>query len=211
MTYLFSGTVLVCAIIALWRKDIKAIIYSVAFQGVALGIVGFSEGLSRHDLALVQAGIETFILKGIVFPILIFRIFNRSGGQRDVEPLINTTASMLYTSLFIGIPFFSIGRLPYIASSPQSKLVPIGFATLLVGFYILITRRRIISQIVGLIIFENGISLIAFLLISGLPLLVELGESLDVLLVVIVLRVLAITIQSRIGNVDLAEMKELHD
>lgn len=211
LTYLSAGSVLLFAVIVLWRKDIEAMVYAVSLQGITLSAVGILEALSKHNLALGQVGIETLILKGFIFPYLMFKIYTNSGSKRDTEPLINTTASMVYASIFIAIPFFAIGRLPYVSSTPITKLAPLGFATLLVGLFIIITRRQVISQIVGLIVFENGISLISLLILSGLPLMVEFGESFDLLLVIVVLRVLATTIHKEFGNIDLAEMKGLHD
>jgi hydrogenase-4 component E len=89
--------------------------------------------------------------------------------------------------------------------------VPIGVATVLVGYFMLVTRRRSVSQIVGLLLVDNGIALVTFLLTAGVPLIVELGATLDVLLVVVVLQVLVVNAAARNGSFDLDEMRELHD
>ena len=68
---------------------------------------------------------------------------------------------------------------------------------MLVGFFALVTRRKAVSQIVGILLVDNGVALVAFLATAGVPLIVELGASLDVLLVVVVLRVLATQLRSR--------------
>jgi hydrogenase-4 component E len=90
-------------------------------------------------------------------------------------------------------------------------LVPVGVATLLLGFFVLVTRRRPIFQMVGLLLVDNGIALVAFLCTAGVPFLIELGVSLDVLLGVVVLMVLAQRLRSEFGDVDLDELQELHD
>ncbi len=210
-TYLSAGCALLFSVIILWRKEIKAMIYSLALQGIALSAIGITEAINKSNYGLGQVGLETLILKGFVFPFLIFKVYKNSSSKRDLQPLINTTASMVYASVFIAISFVSVGRLPYISGNPVFKLAPFGFAVLLIGLFILITRRQVISQMVGLIVFENGISLISLLVLSQLPLLVEFGESFDLLLVVVVLRVLATTIHNEFLKGDLAEMKGLHD
>ncbi len=86
-----------------------------------------------------------------------------------------------------------------------------GLAAMLVGFFALVTRRKAVSQIVGILLVDNGIALVAFLATAGVPLLVELGASLDVLLAVVVLRVLAAQLRSRLGPFDLDQLTELHD
>jgi len=90
-------------------------------------------------------------------------------------------------------------------------LVPVGFATLLVGFFVLVARRRPIFQILGLLLVDNGIALVAFLVTAGVPFLIELGVSFDVLLGVVVLMVLAQRLRHEFGDVDLDQLQELHD
>ena len=86
-----------------------------------------------------------------------------------------------------------------------------GFATLLIGFFVLVARRRPIFQIVGLLLVDNGIALVAFLVTAGVPFLIELGVTLDVLLGVVVLMVLAQRLHHEFGEIDLDELQELHD
>ncbi len=82
---------------------------------------------------------------------------------------------------------------------------------MLVGFFALVTRRKAVSQIVGILLVDNGIALVAFLATAGVPLIVELGASLDVLLVVVVLQVLTTQMRARLGSLDLDQLTELHD
>ena len=82
---------------------------------------------------------------------------------------------------------------------------------MLIGFFALATRRKAVSQIVGILLVDNGIALVAFLATAGVPLIVELGASLDVLLVVVVLRVMATQMRLRLGSLDLDQLAELHD
>ncbi len=93
-------------------------------------------------------------------------------------------------------------KLTALAPSVATRLVPIGVATVLVGYFMLVTRRRAVSQIVGLLLVDNGIALVTFLLTAGVPLIVELGSALDVLLVVVVLQVLVVNVKrpTRLGR-----------
>jgi hydrogenase-4 component E len=95
--------------------------------------------------------------------------------------------------------------------SPQTKAIPIGFAVILIGFFVLVTRRNAVTQIVGFLLVDNGIALVAFLATAGVPLVVELGVALDVLLAVLVLQVLANRMRAKFGAMDLDQLRELHD
>ena len=89
--------------------------------------------------------------------------------------------------------------------------MPIGIALVLIGFLLLVTRRRALSQLVGFLLIDNGIAAVAFLTAGGVPLVVELGASLDVLLVVLILQVLRGRMRVKFGDTDLTELTELRD
>ena len=89
--------------------------------------------------------------------------------------------------------------------------MPVGFAMVLIGFFVLVTRRRALSQIVGFLLLDNGIATTAFLLTGGVPGVVELAVSLDVLLIVLVLQVLAARVRLTFGGTDIDELRDLHD
>jgi hydrogenase-4 component E len=98
----------------------------------------------------------------------------------------------------------------YVGTTAGS-LVPVGFAALLVGYFVLVSKRRPVFQMVGILLVDNGISLVAFLVTAGVPFLIELGVSLDVLLAVVVLGVLAVRLRTDFGDLDLDDLQELHD
>ena len=87
--------------------------------------------------------------------------------------------------------------------TPPGAAVPVGLALVLIGFLILISRRQAISQLVGFVVLDNGIATVAFLIVGGVPLVVELGVMLDVLLVVLILRVLTGRLLRAFGATDL--------
>ena len=109
------------------------------------------------------------------------------------------------------LAFASTHVLTHLVGGTPGSLVPVGFATLLIGFFVLVARRRPIFQIVGLLLVDNGIVLVAFLVTAGVPFLIELGVTLDVLLGVVVLMVLAQRLHHEFGDLDLDELQELHD
>ena len=205
------GVVLACAVVTLWRRDLRALVAVLALQGVALA--GLAAVLAVHDGDVglgVVAGV-VLLAKGIVIPNLLARVVRRDPGSRETAPLVNVPASLVAAGALVVLAYLSAGRLISLFPSPATRLTPLGLATVLVGFFVLVTRRKAVSQIVGLLLVDNGIALIAFLLTAGVPILVELGASLDVLLVIVVLRVLAASMRARFGHVDLDQLRELHD
>ena len=205
------GVVLACAVVTLWRRDLRALVAVLALQGVALA--GLAAVLAVHDGDVglgVVAGV-VLLATGIVIPNLLARVVRRDPGSRETTPLVNVPASLVAAAALVVLAYLSAGRLISLFPSPATRLAPLGLATVLVGFFVLVTRRKAVSQIVGLLLVDNGIALIAFLLTAGVPILVELGASLDVLLVIVVLQVLAASMRARFGHVDLDQLRELHD
>jgi len=98
-----------------------------------------------------------------------------------------------------------------VADGPAARAVPVGLALVLIGFLVLLTRRSALSQLIGFVVLDNGIATTAFLTSGGVPFVVELGVTLDVMLVVLILRVLTSRLQSAHGNIDLDELTELRD
>jgi hydrogenase-4 component E len=205
------GVVLACAVVTLWRRDLRALVAVLALQGAALAALAAVLAVHDGDVGLgVVAGV-VLLAKGIVIPNLLARVVRRDPGSRETAPLVNVPASLVAAGALVVLAYLSAGRLISLFPSPATRLTPLGLATVLVGFFVLVTRRKAVSQIVGLLLVDNGIALIAFLLTAGVPILVELGASLDVLLVIVVLQVLAASMRARFGHVDLDQLRELHD
>ncbi len=206
-----AGLVIVCAVVTLWRRSLSAIVKTLAVQGVALGAVALILGLHQHDGVLVGVACLIIAAKGAVIPTLLARVLARDPRSRESTPLVNVPASLVGAGALTVLAYSATRPVVALVATTAGQLIPLGLATMLIGFFSMIVRRKAISQIVGLLLVDNGIALVAFLATAGVPLLVELGASLDVLLVVVVLRVLAAQLWSRFGVFDLDQLRELRD
>lgn len=208
---LFVGAVLVSAVAVLWFSALRAVTRIVAVQGLALGAAAATLGVHGHDAGLVATAIVVIGIKGVIIPMLLVRIGTDDATARERRPLLNVPASLVASAALIVLAFASTRALTRVVGGTPGSLVPVGFATLLLGFLVLVTRRRPIFGIVGLLLVDNGIALVAFLVTAGVPFLIELGVSLDVLVGVVVLMVLAQRLRQEFGDLDLDELQELHD
>jgi len=208
---LVSGVVLVCAVVTLWRRSLSAIVKALAVQGLALGAVALILGVDQGDGVLIAVGCLVVIAKGLVIPALLGRVVAGDPDSRETAPIVNVPASLVAAGALTFLAYGATGPVVALIPTTAGRLIPLGFATLLIGFFVMAARRKAVSQIVGLLLVDNGIALVAFLATAGVPLLVELGASLDVLLAVVVLRVLAAQMTSKFGVLDLDQLRELHD
>ncbi|HEY3013858.1 MAG TPA: hypothetical protein VGJ41_02050 [Nocardioides sp.] len=209
---LFGGVLLLCAVLIVWRRSISAEVRLLAVQGGALAalvaVLGVREGSAE---LLVVAGI-VLTLKVVVLPGMLSRAVAQHGAAlREETPLINTTTSLLALSLLTILAFLVSRPLLVLGDDPAIAAVPVGIALVLYGFLVLATRRHAFSQLIGFLVLDNGIGTVAFLTAGGVPLVVELGASLDVLLVVLILQVLTARISTEFGDADLDDLTELRD
>ena len=208
---LSSGAVLLCAALALWRRAARGIVNALRVQGISLGATAVILGVALHEpLLLVTAGL-LIAVKGFVIPVLFARLIHLDPASSETDPVVNVPASLVAAVGLTLVAFVATRPIVESVRGVPITLVPFGFATVLIGFFVLVARRKAVSQMVGLLLVDNGIGLVALLLTTGVPLLIELGGTLDVLLVVVVLRVLVTRMHAELGVLDLDALQELHD
>jgi hydrogenase-4 component E len=205
------GALLLMAVLIVWRREFTALIRLLALQGVALGAIPIAVGVHNHDATLVAVGVAVVVLRAVVLPWLVARLTHGDQTARESNPLVNTIASLLAVAALVTFAYAVSRPLTRLDPTTATNAVPAAFAVVLIGLFVLITRRRALSQIVGFLVLDNGIAAMAFLLTAGVPLIVELGASLDVLLVVLVLQVLGGRMRIKFGGTDLGELRELRD
>lgn len=208
---LSSGAVLLAAAVALWRRSARAIVRALQFQGVALAATALGLGVQLHSGLLLVTAALMVAIKVVAIPLLLGRIVRLDPSGAETDPVVNVPASLVAAVVLTLVAFYATRPLVRSVSGVPITLAPYGLATVLIGFFILVARRRVVSQMVGLLLVDNGIALAALLLTTGVPLLVELGGTLDVVLVVVVLRVLATRMHAEFGALELDALAELHD
>ena len=207
---LAAGAFLLTAVLIVWRRELRAIVRVLAWQGVALAAIPLTVGVYQGDAALITVGAVVLLLRAVALPLLLGRaVGTEDAERRESTPLVNTTASLLITA---GLTVLAYGvTRPIIAldPSPATRAVPAAFAVILIAVFIMVSRRRALSQAVGFMMMDNGIAATAFLITSGVPLIVELGASLDVLFAVLVLGLLTGHMRIAFGGTDLDQLREL--
>jgi hydrogenase-4 component E len=206
-----AGVFLLAGVLMLWRRELASIIRLFAAQGVALAALVAVLGLHQDHPELLGVAGGVLLLRAGVLPYLMRRALAASGEARETQPLVNVAASLLAAAALTLLAYAVSQPLVALAPSPATQAIPVGLTVVLIGLFVLATRRRALSQVVGLLLVDNGITAIAFLATAGVPLTVELGVSLDVLLAVLVLLVLTARMRTAFGATDLDELRELHD
>jgi hydrogenase-4 component E len=217
MTYatvlgLAAAALLLAAVLIVWRRELAAMVGLLAGQGVALAVIPFAEGIQRHDGELIVVAVVVLVLRAVVLPGLLGRTVAAEPDEgRESTPLLNTTASLLVAG-GLSVVAFAVSRpLVRLESTPGTRLVPAALAVVLIAVFVMVSRRRAVSQAVGFLMLDNGIAATAFLLTAGVPLIVELGASLDVLFAIVVIGILTGRMRRAFGGTDLDKLRELRE
>jgi hydrogenase-4 component E len=209
---LAAGLFLLSAIGVLWRQQLSAMIRLLGLQGAALAGIVAILGVHQHSLELILVAVGVGVLRAAALPWLARRALGDSPAEaRETRPVVNVATSLLAAAALTLLAYAVTRPLVALAPSPATTILPAAVAVVLIGFFTLVTRRRALSQVVGFLLLDNGITATAFLATAGVPLIVELGVSFDLLLVVLVLQVLTTRLRTAFGSSDLDELRELHD
>jgi hydrogenase-4 component E len=185
-----------------------------ALQGMTLSLLPLAlwgGALDRHMLPVALMSLGTLAVKGVVIPLLLFRAIREANVRREAEPFISLHVSVLIAAALVGFSFWLGTVLVLPRTAPAPLLVPIAFATLLVGFLVLIVRRKAVTQVVGYLMLENGIFIFGQTLVEEIPFAVELGILLDLLVGVFVMGIAINHISREFEHIDTELLSTLKD
>jgi hydrogenase-4 component E len=189
LTMTASSAMLLLALVVLWRRHATAYITAFRTQSIALALTGAVVAWYGHVPELFFVSLMILVLKGWIVPWVLSGMEARRQGARELRPLLNTETSLLASGA-LAVAAYEISRpLAEVMNLATRGGLPIALALVFVSLFIVVSRREAIAQIVGFLMLENGIALLALLGAYGVPLVVELGVFLDVLLGVLVMQV----------------------
>ncbi len=208
---LLAALLLLIAFAMLSQRRIVALITLLAWQGVALAastaIVAWSTG--QHHL--YGSAALTVLLKVIVIPWYFFRLVRRLEMDREVEPMINVPTTMLIGIALVIFAFNLALPIAQMAGTVTRSTLGIALASVLLAFLMMITRSKAMPQVIGFLAMENGLFFAATSATYGMPMVVELGVALDVLVALFVLGIFFFHIRETFDSLDLKHMEKLKE
>ncbi len=214
MTLWIEAILVLLVVLNLWvlgSARIRSCITAVAIQGVLLGVLPL---LSPGDLPLwrplVEAGLSV-VLKAVVFPWLLLRALRSLDIRGEVEPYVGFPLSLLAGLALLGFSLLVSSRLPPLESAAPGLTIPVALFTVLVGLFVIISRKKAVTQVLGYLHMENGIYAAGLALARREPLLVEMGILLDVFVAVFVMGITIYRIGREFDHIDADRLASLKD
>ncbi|WP_069352770.1 formate hydrogenlyase [Burkholderia cenocepacia] len=206
-----AAVLLMLSFAMLSQRRILTLIHLYTLQGVTLVSANLILGFVTGDGHLyVSAGL-TLALKVGLIPWILYRLVRRLDVQADVEPLINIPTTLLIGIVLVVIAFNVAAPISQLATSVARGTLGIALACVLLSFMSMITRAKAIPQVIGFLSMENGLFFAATAATNGMPMIVELGIGLDVLIGILILGVFMFQIREQFDSLDIHHLEKLKD
>jgi hydrogenase-4 component E len=182
-----------------------------AWQGVMLFLstclVAYSSGLTE----MYYSAALTLLMKVIALPWILNRLIKRLGAQWDSEQLVNVPTTMLVGLVLVIFAFGLAQPISSMATTITRHTLGIALAVILLAFLMMITRRKAVTQVIGFLAMENGLFLAATSATYGMPMVIELGIALDLLVGVFILGIFFFQIREQFDSLDLHNLESLKE
>jgi hydrogenase-4 component E len=206
---LIASLMLVLQLLLAVQRMLVTNIRLFALQSLLLAAIAAVVGYAYGAWHVYVIAVLTLIGKVLFLPWRLERLVRQIKIEQEIRPFLNMPASMLICGALtvlayvVARPFTSLERL-------GSNTLAVAIALLLTGFYLMINRRKAITQVLALLTMENGVMLAAIALTTyGMPLVVEIGIFFDVVIAVMVLGLLVFRIRETFASMDVSKLNEL--
>jgi hydrogenase-4 component E len=193
------------------QRRIVTLVNLLATQGAILCLATVLLAWRTGENHLYLSAALTLALKVILLPWLLHRLIRRLDVYWDTETMINAPSTMLIGLLVVIFAFGLAQPISALASTATRSTIGIAIAVILLSFLTMITRRKAMSQVVGFLSMENGLFFGAMSTTYGMPMVVELGVALDVLVAMLVLGVFFFQIREQFDSLDLHHLESLRE
>ncbi|HYL19304.1 MAG TPA: formate hydrogenlyase [Burkholderiales bacterium] len=208
---LMAALLLLIAFAMVSQRRILRLIHLFAFQGLVLSVNTFIVAIAIHRPELYGSALLTLCLKVIVLPWLLHRLIDRLNVRWDVETLLNIPTTMLVGILLVILSFNLALPISQLAGTITRGTLGIAMASVLLSFLMMITRRKAVPQVIGFLAMENGLFFAATSATYGMPMIVELGIALDVLVGVFIFGIFFFQIRETFDSLDIHHLEKLKD
>jgi len=180
-----------------------------ALQGVLLFVVVFIQLEKINTLNLILILLETIVFKSLAVPLFLKHVLKRNRITREAEPFLPNFISLIITTLIIVVTILLSNSINDFKLDKMFFVVAL--STIFTGLYIIVSRRKIITHVMGYLVIENGVFVLSLAVGNEMPMLVNLGIMLDIFASVLILGIFLNKIGDVFKDVDVNQLSNLKD
>ncbi|MGB3427007.1 MAG: formate hydrogenlyase [Burkholderiaceae bacterium] len=208
---LFAALLLLLSFALLAQRRVLSLIHLFTLQGMTLVASTSIMAYFTEQPHLYYSAALTFALKVLVIPWLLHRLLRRLNVRWDVESLLNIPTTMLLGIVLVIFAFNLAAPISNLSASVARGTLGIALACVLLSFLMMITRTKAIAQVIGFLAMENALFFAATSATYGMPMVVELGIALDVLIGMVILGVFMFQIREQFDSLDIRKLERLKE
>lgn len=208
---LLAALLLLIAFSMLAQRRVLSLIYLFAWQGFILGTSTLIVAYATQQNHLYYSAALTLLLKVMILPWLLHRLIERLNIRWDVETLINIPMTMLFGIVLVILAFNLAAPISQLSETITRSMLGIALASVLLSFLMMITRRKAVTQVIGFLAMENGLFFAATSATYGMPMVVELGIALDVLVGTFIFGIFFFRIRETFDSLEIRHMEKLKE
>jgi hydrogenase-4 component E len=206
-----AAVLLLTSFAMLSQRRILSLVNLYRLQGAVLSVSTAAVAYTSGQNHLYVSAALSLGLKVILLPWILGGLIRRLDVRWDTEPLLNIPTTMLVGILLVVFAFALSHPITQLSTSIARGTLGIAMAVVLLSFLMMITRRKAISQVIGFLAMENGLFFAAISATHGMPMVVELGVALDVLVGTLILGVFFFQIREQFDSLDLQHLEKLKE
>ena len=209
---IFAAAILVTAFLIVSSRSLVFYIRLFALQSFSLGIVALLVVVGYGETHILIAAALTIVIKAIVIPLVLSKVIDRIQVRKEVDFSINISTSLLLCG---GMVILADSVAQSILNSQQanapavSRVLSASIAVMLIGLFIMMTRKKAVTQIIGLLTMENGVFLSGLSITYGMPMIIEVGIFFDILVAVLILGVFVFRINKTFESISIDSFRSL--
>ena len=208
---LFAAFLLMLAFAMLAQRRVINLVHIYAMQGLTVVAATSVVAYVTHQEHLYYSAAMTLVLKVFFIPWILHRLIKRLNVRWDIETLINIPSTMLVGIVLVVFAFNLALPVSKLSSSVSPGTLGIALACVLLSFMMMITRSKAIPQVIGFLSMENALVFAATSATYGMPMVVELGIALDVLVGVFILGLFMFQIREQFESLDISHLENLKE
>jgi hydrogenase-4 component E len=208
---LLAAILLLLSFAMLTQRRILSLINLFALQGLTLTLSTLMVAWSTGQRHLYYSAALTFVLKVLVLPGVLHRLIRKLNVKWDVETLINIPTTMLVGIALVILAFNVALPISQLGGTITKSTLGIALACVLLAFLTMITRSKAVPQVIGFLAMENGLVFAATSATYGMPMVVEFGIALDVMVGMVILGVFFFQLRERFDSLDIRHLEKLKD
>jgi len=209
LSTLAASLALLFGLLLLWRRNLGSYVDAFQSQSVVISLLFCVVGYFGEDPQLYGVALLFVALKVWLMPRYLRKMQQRFAVEREREPYLNVPSSLILAGVAVILAYALMRPVVALSNLPTRGGLPLALGLIFVGLLVILTRKKAFTQVIGFLILENGITVLALLGTYGIPLIVELGVFLDALMGFLVMQIFIYQLHGTFESIDVDQLNQL--